>query len=57
MHFTDGTSVEADLVIYCTGYNITFPFFDEAFFAATDNELGLYKHMVEPASPGCTSSG
>jgi hypothetical protein len=52
VHFTDGTSVEADLVIYCTGYNITFPFFDKAFFAAVDNELDLYKHMIDPGIPG-----
>ena len=52
MHFTDGTSVDADLVIYCTGYNITFPFFDNAFFAAADNELDLYKLMIDPGVPG-----
>jgi thioredoxin reductase len=52
VHFTDGTSVEADLVIYCTGYNITFPFFDETFFAATGNELDLYEHMIDPGIPG-----
>ena len=29
VEFTDGTRVHADVVIYCTGYKITFPFFDE----------------------------
>ena len=29
VHFVDGTSVEADVVVYCTGYKITFPFFDQ----------------------------
>jgi cation diffusion facilitator CzcD-associated flavoprotein CzcO len=52
VYFTDGTSVEADLVVYCTGYKITFPFFDEAFFAAKDNQVDLYKHMIDPEIPG-----
>jgi dimethylaniline monooxygenase (N-oxide forming) len=52
VHFTDGTSVEADLVVYCTGYKITFPFFDEDLVSARDNELDLYKHLVHPDVPG-----
>jgi hypothetical protein len=52
VYFTDGTCVEADLVVYCTGYKITFPFFDEAFFAAKDNQVDLYKHMIDPEIPG-----
>ena len=52
VHFADGTSVEADLVVYCTGYKITFPFFDADFLAARDNELPLYKHLVHPDIPG-----
>ena len=52
VHFADGTSVKADLVVYCTGYKITFPFFDEDFLAARENELSLYKHLVHPDIPG-----
>jgi dimethylaniline monooxygenase (N-oxide forming) len=52
VYFVDGTSVHADLVVYCTGYKITFPFFDDSFFAAKDNELRLYKHMIHPRIPG-----
>ena len=26
--FADGSEVEADVVVYCTGYKVTFPFFD-----------------------------
>jgi cation diffusion facilitator CzcD-associated flavoprotein CzcO len=52
VHFADGTSVEADLVIYCTGYRISFPFFDEGFVSARDNELELYKHLIHPDVPG-----
>jgi dimethylaniline monooxygenase (N-oxide forming) len=50
--FDDGSSVHADLVIYCTGYKITFPFFDERFVSARDNQLRLYKFMLHPSVPG-----
>ena len=33
VRFVDGSEVHADLVVYCTGYKITFPFFDEDFVA------------------------
>ena len=29
MRFVDGSEEEIDLVIYCTGYKITFPFLDD----------------------------
>jgi hypothetical protein len=48
VRFTDGSEVHADLVVYCTGYKITFPFFDEDFITAKDNELPLYKFMFHP---------
>ncbi len=48
VHFVDGTAVEADVVIYATGYNITFPFFNHAFLSAPDNRLPLYKRMLKP---------
>jgi cation diffusion facilitator CzcD-associated flavoprotein CzcO len=46
--FADGSEVEADLVVYCTGYKITFPFFDEGFIAAPDNELPLFRRVFHP---------
>jgi dimethylaniline monooxygenase (N-oxide forming) len=52
VHFTDGSSVEADLVVYCTGYKITFPFFDEDFISAPENDVSLYRNMVDPQIPG-----
>lgn len=48
VHFVDGTSEEVDVIIYATGYNITFPFFDEDFLSAPDNHLPLYKRMLDP---------
>jgi cation diffusion facilitator CzcD-associated flavoprotein CzcO len=46
--FVDGTSVEADAVVFCTGYKVTFPFFDPNFIAAPDNDLPLYLRMIKP---------
>ncbi|WP_220138505.1 hypothetical protein, partial [Nocardioides massiliensis] len=48
VHFVDGTSAEFDVIIYATGYNITFPFFDPAFLSAPDNRIRLYKRMFKP---------
>jgi cation diffusion facilitator CzcD-associated flavoprotein CzcO len=50
--FEDGSSVHADLVVYCTGYKVTFPFFDEDFIAAPDNELPLFRRVFDPDVPG-----
>ena len=48
VHFTDGTSGAFDIIIYATGYNITFPFFDPEFLSAPDNRIDLYKRMFYP---------
>jgi len=51
VRFVDGTSVHADLVVYCTGYKISFPFLDPDVLAATDNEVPLYRHVFHPRQP------
>jgi cation diffusion facilitator CzcD-associated flavoprotein CzcO len=50
--FVDGTEVEADVVVYCTGYKVTFPFFDEDFISAPDNDLPLFRRVFHPDVPG-----
>ena len=50
--FTDGTSVEADVVVYCTGYKVTFPFLDDTVVRAVDNHIDLYRRVVAPDRPG-----
>ncbi|MGB3605273.1 MAG: NAD(P)-binding domain-containing protein [Gordonia sp. (in: high G+C Gram-positive bacteria)] len=49
VHFDDGTSIDdVAILIYATGYNITFPFFDPDFISAPDNHIDLYKRMLYP---------
>jgi hypothetical protein len=48
VHFEDGTHSEFDIIVYATGYNITFPFFDEDFLSAPDNHLPLFKRIYKP---------
>jgi len=52
VRFVDGSEEEIDLVIYCTGYEISFPFLDEAVFAARDNRMPLYQRLVSVENPG-----
>ncbi|MGY2701407.1 flavin-containing monooxygenase [Nocardioides sp. HB32] len=48
VHFEDGSSQDFDVIVYATGYNITFPFFDPGFLSAPDNRIDLYKRMFKP---------
>ena len=57
VEFTDGTRVHADVVVYCTGYKITFPFFDETFIAAPDNHIELFWRVFEPSIPNLAFIG
>jgi len=52
VHFTDGTTEKISVIVYCTGYKVTFPFFDPDFLSAPDNDLPLYKRTFEPDRPG-----
>jgi dimethylaniline monooxygenase (N-oxide forming) len=48
VRFTDGSVEPADVIVYCTGYKVTFPFFDADFISAPDNDLPLYKRTFHP---------
>jgi hypothetical protein len=48
VRFADDSVEQIDVIIYATGYNITFPFFDPDFISAPDNKLHLYKRMFMP---------
>jgi dimethylaniline monooxygenase (N-oxide forming) len=48
VRFEDGSLEDIDVIVWCTGYKVTFPFFDEGFIAAPDNDLPLYKRVFKP---------
>lgn len=48
VRFVDGSVEDIDAIIYATGYNVTFPFFEEEFLSAPENRLPLYKRMFKP---------
>jgi cation diffusion facilitator CzcD-associated flavoprotein CzcO len=50
VRFADGSVEEVDVIVYATGYNISFPFFDPDFISAPDNVLPLYKRMFKPGA-------
>jgi dimethylaniline monooxygenase (N-oxide forming) len=50
--FVDGTAAEVDVVVYCTGYKVSFPFFDGQVVRAEDNHVELYRRVVDPEHPG-----
>ena len=52
VHFVDGTSERIDRIVYCTGYKITFPFLDDTLLEARDNEISLFRRVVDPDHPG-----
>jgi cation diffusion facilitator CzcD-associated flavoprotein CzcO len=48
VRFADGSIERVGAIIHATGYNVSFPFFDEDFVSAPDNVLPLYKRMFKP---------
>ena len=46
--FEDGSRERADVIVYCTGYDVTFPFFDASFLSAPDNDLPLFRRVFHP---------
>ncbi len=51
VQFTDGSRVHADVVIYCTGYRISFPFLDPGLVSAPDNRIELFRRVFSPRHP------
>jgi dimethylaniline monooxygenase (N-oxide forming) len=52
VRFADGSEEEIDLVVYCTGYEMSFPFLDEKVFIARDNRMPLYRRVVSVENLG-----
>jgi dimethylaniline monooxygenase (N-oxide forming) len=52
VEFTDGRTEQVDVIIWCTGYKLSFPFFDPAFISAPENDLPLWERMIRPGVEG-----
>jgi dimethylaniline monooxygenase (N-oxide forming) len=50
--FEDGSEEEVDVIVYCTGYKVTFPFFDPELVSAPDNDLPLFRRTFHPEIDG-----
>jgi hypothetical protein len=46
--FEDGSAEPVDVIVWCTGYKVTFPFFDEELISAPDNDLPLFRRVFKP---------
>ena len=46
--FTDGSREQVDAIVWATGYNVRFPFFDLPELAPVENKFPLFKRMVKP---------
>ena len=51
--FEDGTEQDFDMIVYATGYKVTFPFLkDQSFNVSETNDFRLYKKVVHPDFSG-----
>jgi hypothetical protein len=57
VRFTDGSAEDIDAIVWCTGYKVSFPFFDPSFIAAPGNDLPLWERMVKPGIPNLFFAG
>ena len=46
--FEDGSTEEVDIIIYATGYQVSFPFLSDEIAPVTNNHLPLFKRMIRP---------
>lgn len=50
--FADGTKVDADVLVYATGYDVALPFFDADVYDPAGNQMPLYQRVLTPQRPG-----
>jgi hypothetical protein len=48
VRFADGAEEQVDVIVWCTGYKVSLPFFDEDFISAADNDLPLFRRVFKP---------
>ncbi len=49
--FDDDSKADIDVIIYATGFNISFPFLPEALIDVKENAISLYRKVVHPNVP------
>jgi hypothetical protein len=49
--FADGSVEDVDVIIYATGYRISFPFLDQSVISAQNNDIALYYRILDPRYP------
>ncbi|MFB7335984.1 flavin-containing monooxygenase [Streptomyces adustus] len=52
IRFTDGSTEEADLIVYCTGFRMAFPFLPAGCPVGPQGSVELYRRVVAPDHPG-----
>ena len=50
--FTDGERIKADVIVYATGYRISFPFLDSSIFEPSNNRVELFNRVLPVDTPG-----
>jgi cation diffusion facilitator CzcD-associated flavoprotein CzcO len=51
VHFRDGRAEDYDVVVACTGFKITFPFFDAGLLDFSQGPVPLYRRAFHPRFP------
>jgi hypothetical protein len=51
VRFTDGSVEDVDVIIYATGYNVSFPFLKDETVKVENNHVSLFKRMMRPGVP------
>ena len=52
VRFADGSVQAIDVIVYCTGYRITFPFLSDDLVDVTDNRISLFRRVAHPDREG-----
>ncbi|MEM8930429.1 MAG: NAD(P)-binding domain-containing protein [Acidobacteriota bacterium] len=55
--FVDGSRETVDAVVYCTGYDIRFPFLAPSLFDPQHNEVRLFRNVIYPQHPSLAMIG
>jgi dimethylaniline monooxygenase (N-oxide forming) len=55
--FSDRTRGRADTIVWCTGYEIDFPFLPRGLVPVEENRVDLYRHVFRPGVPSLAFVG